>query len=701
MRRATIVLLVLGLSACASPPIADRDRRVEATDAESAWLPLKPGTRWVYQARRHNYTRFTGVPAPQGDPDSTEDEVRVEGLERVGAGSALAWRVYRADGKGYDLLRARGGVSWLVERAGDSLIESGRLPDGQERHASAVARHPNALVRIPEDPRPGRRWTYSFPHGGQLRQLNAEVLGFEDVVTPAGRFEGCLKIRMGGSWFDHARTRGRQLPIRLEVVEWWAPGVGKVRHVQKLTGTRRLSGHRGGMAEFGIESTLTLQDWFSSPPIRRTPPPRRADPYGRLGRELRARLEAGQLGRLESTLAEFEAQQVSGARTTGEVSALYTDLAQAELRALDAWVGRRPDSHAALAARGIHLKDLASRLRGSRSRGATSQEQTFGMRAASLRAVEDLTRALELRKDHVPSLRALRSIALLKGSSGLQRSLFERLRAVETDPFDAYQAYSLGLLPRWGGSEEAMLALVEEARRLHGPELGDRVASDTYERLAYWVYEKDTRRAEELYDAAVGLDEAARDARAGFYIKNGRYREALDDVDRRLASTGADASRLIRRSGIYRRLGYPDLALADVEAAVAADPENPIVHVELAGVALRAGRLDESLAAWDRVVERAPQSGSYWMQRADLLLGFMDQPGRAAESYGKALALRPGDPWRQYRYARALHRAGDPAARAALENFLRTSQGMKSFSSSRRAAERMLAGYPAKPGTAP
>ena len=55
--------------------------------------------------------------------------------------------------------------------------------------------------------------------------INFEVVAFEDVVTPAGTFENCAKVRL-----DTNFTAGGFLTIDSTLYQWFAPNIGPVQY---------------------------------------------------------------------------------------------------------------------------------------------------------------------------------------------------------------------------------------------------------------------------------------------------------------------------------------------------------------------------------------------------------------------------------------------------------------------------------------
>jgi hypothetical protein len=198
---ARIWVLALLAAACATPPPpVDRE--------PDAWLPLVPGSRWVYDVERRDASGAAPV-----------EDLRVEGIERIADG--LLWQVYDGDVVGLDPLWPAGASLELLRR-GPGAFETGlRRPDG----AAGFASRPHAAARLlfPIDPRPGQRWTRAVELDGVPAKLRVEVVGFEDVTAPAGLFRRCLALRLAAGAELPATGAAPAARLRFEGRVWYAP----------------------------------------------------------------------------------------------------------------------------------------------------------------------------------------------------------------------------------------------------------------------------------------------------------------------------------------------------------------------------------------------------------------------------------------------------------------------------------------------
>ena len=77
---------------------------------------------------------------------------------------------------------------------------------------------------------------------GALYKIEADVPlqytleSVEDTVrVPAGEYHGCLRIRASGSTLAEVRKQVGLAEIKVEQVDWYAPGVGLVRSERRET----------------------------------------------------------------------------------------------------------------------------------------------------------------------------------------------------------------------------------------------------------------------------------------------------------------------------------------------------------------------------------------------------------------------------------------------------------------------------------
>jgi len=112
------------------------------------------------------------------------------------------------------------------------------------------------VILLPPAPKPGQRWDVgSFGMAGMKFDLRGEVLGFEDVRTPAGDFRRCLKLRFRGRVSGQLDVGGGSVPVEnasFESVEWYAPGIGLVRERNSIALSLRMpDGNRVSSEETG------------------------------------------------------------------------------------------------------------------------------------------------------------------------------------------------------------------------------------------------------------------------------------------------------------------------------------------------------------------------------------------------------------------------------------------------------------------
>jgi hypothetical protein len=215
---ARLALMLMPALAAAAAPAGVQD---------GSYLPLGPGARWEYEVHRdHSYRPAVGP----------------------------VDRTFRKGSLVREYVSARdGALHELLERSVETPISAGGLPPSRELErqlwsTSAGVRlhgiHPDGGVEIrfasplhmlPAAPEPGARWTVGrWRRNGVEALLEAEAIGYEDVVDGAERWEGCLEVRYTGQvsgTIPVAQGPATLREGRLERVVWWKRGVGPVREV--------------------------------------------------------------------------------------------------------------------------------------------------------------------------------------------------------------------------------------------------------------------------------------------------------------------------------------------------------------------------------------------------------------------------------------------------------------------------------------
>ncbi len=121
------------------------------------------------------------------------------------------------------------------QRTDTTVVSAGkagvRLHSGESEGMPMQVERPVTL--LPPSPQPGQRWDVgAIVMAGMEFNLRGEVLGFEDVRTPAGDFRRCMKLRFRGTATGQLDVGGGSVPVEdasFESIEWYAPGVGLVR----------------------------------------------------------------------------------------------------------------------------------------------------------------------------------------------------------------------------------------------------------------------------------------------------------------------------------------------------------------------------------------------------------------------------------------------------------------------------------------
>jgi hypothetical protein len=184
-----------------------------------------------------------------------------------------------SDGSQVQLARASGGgapAPWIwIETVGGApfgqYVQSDA--DGVRFSSAGGANFPaytQTVLRAPVttgDRYPSLRVVFSFAdmdHDGTLDDTetiaDAEVVGFETVVTPAGRFDGAVHVRFSKRIDLVFQPAGRRVTAQTGTLdEWYAPGVGRVKSVETITSSnstdttrRELTGYRVGSRTGGV-----------------------------------------------------------------------------------------------------------------------------------------------------------------------------------------------------------------------------------------------------------------------------------------------------------------------------------------------------------------------------------------------------------------------------------------------------------------
>ena len=243
---------------------------------------------------------------------------------------------------------------------------------------------------------------------------------------------------------------------------------------------------------------------------------------------------------------------------------------------LDAWVVAQPDAWAPRLARARHRLAVAWERRGSKWAKDTSEEQVAGMRESLDEAIGDAREALRHNPKLTEAYRTLIKAAMGRGDPQACVRLAELGLAVAPASLRVRSALALCLLPRWGGSYDAVAALAREAQQYAGqnPALAALLGFVDWDRGCLARNDKKYDEAAALFTRALAAGEHAYFYydRADTYLRQKRYTEALADVARLLAMAPEDPGVLLTRAWILVGLERYQDALADVQVMSEFDP---------------------------------------------------------------------------------------------------------------------------------
>jgi tetratricopeptide (TPR) repeat protein len=314
---------------------------------------------------------------------------------------------------------------------------------------------------------------------------------------------------------------------------------------------------------------------------------------------------------------------------------------------LDAWVVARPQSAAALLARGTYRVALGYLSRGGDLAVNTSEEQFAGMREAFGPAMADLDQALALRPRLIAALR--RQINLSRGlGHDAQGALATRAEAACPSCFQLRVSVMYLESPSWGGSYAKMRAIAARAPVTTNPKLA-RIGGYADAEEAY------RESLDKHYDMALAAIERAcalgphweyYHDRARIHRKRDELEAALADHDRALALRPGHPAVLWERALTLQQMSRWEPAAIDAIASLKMDQkpkqkwliDTLVWNLKTAGWKLhQQQKRDEALRFYDLAVELAPMDVEAQRFRAQILLhGLAEGPAGLAQAEAEA-----------------------------------------------------------------
>ncbi len=328
-----------------------------------------------------------------------------------------------------------------------------------------------------------------------------------------------------------------------------------------------------------------------------------------MDRQLIALLKSRQFARLDEVLhgiqRKYEADPSLEPQADAAWSAFERTSEEFEIL-LDAWVTEMPDSYAAHLARGVRYKHVAA------TRWKRSARQPPS--AAYLqRASEELDKAYALHPRLLHAIAAKIWVALFLGDEEELARLKATALRINPSTVSARWNYLWSLMPRWGGSREAMAAEIASIR----PDYA------TNEHL---------RVLEGLIDADKGDDA----------IYRGDYRACAQHFTQAL-SYGKRSYYYLRRADCMFSLSRRDEAKADVESSLLLWPSEHRALYIRGFFAYQESRWDDALRDLSAAIESDGEEAKYWDVRGEVNR-LKSKRYSAYMDFKKAVELEPGNP---------------------------------------------------------
>jgi tetratricopeptide (TPR) repeat protein len=311
----------------------------------------------------------------------------------------------------------------------------------------------------------------------------------------------------------------------------------------------------------------------------------------------------------------------------------FTSAEPSLLPALDAWVEATPESFAPYLARGNHWVDVAYARRGTQWARDTAPEQFVAMEEALKRGMADLDHAISLRPRLVAAwrtkIRALKS----RATGPEMRQAVNAALAVCPACFQVRATYMASLVPRWGGSYEAMRGFAQEGDAALNPRL--RLLPGYIDEDRANLLRIDQKYAEALtaIERACALGEywefLEERARIRDRLKDGTG--AMTDVERAFAARPGHPRLVILRAYLHYRAQRWEPAGRDLLAGLRMDPTDDTARFILDSVVKglvyegwvhhQAGRREQAIQVYDLAAELAPRNHEVQGRRHSIIAG--------------------------------------------------------------------------------
>jgi len=280
----------------------------------------------------------------------------------------------------------------------------------------------------------------------------------------------------------------------------------------------------------------------------------------------------------------------------------------------DDWVSKEPGSPFAYLARAEYYDAMGWKSRGGKFADETSNSQFNEMGYYFEKSIDDIKRAMQLDPEIVHSYITL--IQISKTMDLAAGPIVEKALSINPYSLRVRQVHLMNLLPRWGGSIEAMEAFVAQSRPYYkkNPKLKvleGRVLAEKGDQAR--IYEKNYEKALEYYDAALKHGDyfLTLKSKGHIHLREKNYSAALYAYKRALRSTPFDVDMLAGCARCTYSLGDKQAAYKYAHAVLDIDPEHAEAH-NIVGLSYKElGKLKDAEREFRKAIELKPTDKAY------------------------------------------------------------------------------------------
>ena len=278
------------------------------------------------------------------------------------------------------------------------------------------------------------------------------------------------------------------------------------------------------------------------------------------------------------------------------------------------WVAKDPNSPFAYLARAEFYSAMGWKSRGNDFADETSESQFNEMRYYFEKATRDVKEALKLNPKIVHSYITL--IQLSKTMSLDAGPIVEKALAINPYSLRVREVYILNLLPRWGGSIQAMEDFIAQARPYYKKNpnlkvLEGRVLAEKGDQAR--IYDKNYDKALEYYDAALKHGDyfLTLKSKGSIHLWKKNYCDAFDAYKRALRSNPFNVDVLAGCARCAYYLGDKQAAYKYAHEVLDIDPDHAGAH-NIVGLSYKElGKLKEAEREFRKAVELKPADKAY------------------------------------------------------------------------------------------